>query len=411
VDVSGRESRPYWHLNGGDAIRAIACMGILCFHVSTAALFLTGDLAGAGGSHTWMTAYGEAGRIALRTASTGFYLFFVLSGFLVAAPFVSAFVEGRPRPRLLPYFRNRALRLLPAAWLLFAFVLVRHGSRGSDWSELLAMFTFTDDHVDHPLATLVGQTWTLRVDLTFYVLVPVAATLGIRVLGRRLGPAGRRRAVWVGATAVAAISLVFAHVFAQTVATTRSPVTLMCLFMPGVALAALLAGRPRGRAPGHVRAIAAALASAGVVLLVSFPRDALSLPVKLVIVGGGAGMALGGLVLLERHCGHAWGWMESRPVRWVGRRTYGLYLWHLVLVAELAVLFRGAEGPGRTYALLLPLVIATSLVAAALSYRFVERPAMRLRHRGAGHAPPATEPAPNPEDAPPAARVPAPSPA
>ena len=76
-----------------------------------------------------MTGYGEGGRIALRTMSTGFYLFFALSGFLVAAPFVTAFVEGRPRPRLLPYFRNRALRLVPAAWLLFAFVLLRHGTR------------------------------------------------------------------------------------------------------------------------------------------------------------------------------------------------------------------------------------------------------------------------------------------
>jgi peptidoglycan/LPS O-acetylase OafA/YrhL len=407
VDVPSRESRPYWHLNGGDAIRAIACMGILCFHVSTGALFITGDLAGAGGSHTWMTAYGELGRIALRTASTGFYLFFVLSGFLVTAPFVSAFVEGRPRPRLRPYFRNRALRLLPAAWLLFAFVLVRHGSRGAEWHELLAMFTFTDDHVDHPLATLVGQTWTLRVDLAFYVLVPVAATLAIRLLGGRLGVAGRRRAVWAGAAAVAGISLAFAHTVAQTVATTRSPVTLLCLFMPGVALAALLAGRPKGRPPARVKAIATAVSCLGVALLVSFPRDTLSLPVKLVIVGGGAGMALGGLVLLERHAGHAWAWMESRPVRWVGRRTYGLYLWHLVLVAELSVLFSGAEGPMRTYAALLPLVIATSLVAAALSYRFVERPAMRLRDRGTGRPQLATEAPPAPEEAPPAARVPA----
>jgi peptidoglycan/LPS O-acetylase OafA/YrhL len=409
VDAAKGESRPPWHLNGGDAIRAIACLGIVCFHVATGALFITGDLAGSGGTHTWMTAYGEMGRVALRTASTGFYLFFVLSGFLVAAPFVSAFVEGRPRPRLRPYFRNRALRLLPAAWLLFAFVLIRHGPRGAEWHELAAMFTFTDDHVDHPLSTLVGQTWTLRVDLAFYALVPVAATLAIRLLGPRLGVTGRRRAVWAGAAAVAAISLAFAHVVAQTVATTRSPVTLMCLFMPGVALAALLAGRPKGPAPARAGAIATAVSLAGVSLLVWFPRDPLSLPLKLVILATGAGMALGGLVMLERHSGHAWAWMESRPVRWVGRRTYGLYLWHLVLVAELSVLFRGAEGPGRTYAVLLPLVIATSLVAAGLSYRFVERPAMRLRHRAAGRPPRTTEAPPAPEEAPPAAGVPAPS--
>jgi len=99
--------RPFWYLGGGDAVRAIACLGIVCFHVATGALYVSGNLDGAGGQFTWTTGYGEAGRIALRSASTGFYLFFVLSGFLVSAPFVAAFVEGRPRPRLLPYFRNR----------------------------------------------------------------------------------------------------------------------------------------------------------------------------------------------------------------------------------------------------------------------------------------------------------------
>ena len=111
-------------------------------------------------------------------------------------------------------------------------------------------------------------------------------------------------------------------------------------------------------------------------------------------------MALGGLVMLERHTGRAWRWMESRPVRWVGRRSYGLYLWHLVVVAELSVLFRGAESPRWTYATLLPLVIAVTLAVAALSYRFVERPAMRLRDPGPRRTPAA-------EDAPPAAPQPA----
>lgn len=383
-------------------MRATACLGIVFFHLATGALFISGDLAGAGGSHTWETAYGEGGRIALRSASTGFYIFFVLSGFLVAAPFVCAFVEGRPRPRLIPYFRNRALRLLPAAWLFFAFVLLRHGTMGAGWSELLAMFTFTDDHVDHPLTTLVGQTWTLRVDLTFYVLVPVATGLGLGLFGTRLGPAGRRRAVWVGAAAVTAVSLTCAQLVTETVATTRSPAVLMCLFMPGVALAAALAGRGARKPFRHLPWVAAALTCVGVLVLIAYPRDPLPLAAKLLVVGTGAGMALGGLVLLESHAGHAWRWMRSRPVRWIGRHTYGIYLWHLALLAELAVVFRGMEDPAWVYAGLVPLVLIASFAVAAVSFRFVERPAMRLRHR-------TRQPAPAPEEAPPATRVPAPS--
>ena len=189
--------RPFWYIEGGDAIRAIACLGIVCFHVGTGALYASGNLDGSGGHYTWMTGYGEVGRVALRSFSTGFYLFFMLSGFLVSAPFVAAFVEGRPRPRLLPFLRNRAVRLLPAAWVLFAFVILRHGTQGASPGELLSMFTLTDDQVDHPLAPFIGQTWTVRVDMTFYVLVPLAAALAVRLFGKRLGVVGRRRAVWI----------------------------------------------------------------------------------------------------------------------------------------------------------------------------------------------------------------------
>jgi peptidoglycan/LPS O-acetylase OafA/YrhL len=340
------------------------------------------------------------GRLPPQTPATGFYLFFVLSGFLVAAPFVGAFVEGRPRPRLPPYFRNRALRLLPGAWLLFAFVIARHGTRGASFGELLAMFTFTDDHVDHPLTTLVGQTWTLRVDLCFYILVPIASALAVRLVGKRLGVAGRRRAVWAGAAAVSAVTLTVSGLIEPTTGATRSPTVLLFLFMPGVALAALLAGRRPPVRRAHMPLIAAAVSLLGALVLIAYPRSMFGLPMRLAIVGCGAGMLVGGLVLLERGTGRTWGWMRSAPVRWVGRRTYGIYLWHLAVMAELAVLFDGAERAGRTYAVLLPLVLLATLAASAISFRFVERPAMRLRHV----SPRATA---APEQAPPAAAVPA----
>jgi peptidoglycan/LPS O-acetylase OafA/YrhL len=396
VATQDTAKRPFWYLDGGDAVRALACLGIVCFHVGTGALYASGNLEGSGGHFTWATGYGEAGHILLRSASTGFYMFFVLSGFLVSAPFVAAFVEGRPRPRLVPFLRNRAARLLPAAWLLFAFVLLRHGANGASPGEIVAMFTFTDDQVDHPLTTLVGQTWTLRVDMAFYLLVPLAAAIGVRLAGTRLGMTGRRRAVWAGTIAAAAVPLTVAALVPETTGTTRSPATLLFLFMPGVAMAAALAGRRPASLTRWAAPAGTALSIAGVAVLMAFPRDQLILPYKLVVVGAGAAMALGGLILLERRAGRPWRWMQSRVVRWVGRRTYGIYLWHLALMAELIVLFGDSAHPAHTYAMLLPLVLLATLVAAELSFRFVERPAMRrLRDRAgrasvaAAHAPPA----------------------
>ena len=97
-----------------------------------------------------------------------------------------------------------------------------------------------------PARALVGQTWTLRVDMTFYVLVPLAAAIGVRLVGTRLGVTGRRRAVWAGVAAAAAVPLTVAALVTETTATTRSPSDALFLFMPGVALAAALAGRRAG---------------------------------------------------------------------------------------------------------------------------------------------------------------------
>jgi peptidoglycan/LPS O-acetylase OafA/YrhL len=386
--------RPFWYIEGGDAIRAIACLGIVCFHVGTGALYASGNLDGSGGHYTWMTGYGEVGRVALRSFSTGFYLFFMLSGFLVSAPFVAAFVEGRPRPRLLPFLRNRAVRLLPAAWVLFAFVILRHGTQGASPGELLSMFTLTDDQVDHPLAPFIGQTWTVRVDMTFYVLVPLAAALAVRLFGKRLGVVGRRRAVWIATALVAAVPLTVSALVTQTTAATRSPAVLLILFMPGVALAAALAGRGQpARGTRRLGALATAVSLAGMLILIAYPRDQLSLPIKLGIVAAGAAMAIGGLILLERRIGRPWRWMQSRPVKWIGRRTYGVYLWHLAVMGELYVLFSHNPHPGRTYVALLPLVLLGTVAVAELSWRFVERPAMRLRSPRAVAAAEAAPPA------------------
>ena len=386
--------RPFWYLDGGDAVRAIACLGIVCYHVATGALYATGNLEGTGGRFTWMTGYGEVGHFALRTASLGFYMFFVLSGFLVSAPFVAAFVEGRPRPRLGPFLRNRAVRLVPAAWLLFAFVLLRHGAMGANPGELAAMFTFTDDQVDHPLTTLVGQTWTLRVDMSFYVLVPLAATIGVRLVGTRLGVTGRRRAVWAGVVAAAAVPLTVAALVTETTATTRSPSDAHVPVHAGrgdsrrARRPAAIAAHALGRAGGHG---AVARGRPGPDGLPARPaRPAVQARDRRQRGRDGAG----GLIILERLAGRPWRWMESPVVRWVGRRTYGIYLWHLALMAELVALFGESAHPGRTYLMLLPLVLLATFVVAELSFRFVERPAMRLRDpsgsaTAAAQAPPA----------------------
>ena len=228
--------------------------------------------------------------------------------------------------------------------------------------------------------------------MTFYVPVPLAAALAVRLFGTRLGMVGRRRAVWIATALVAAVPLTVSALVTRTTAATRSPAVLLILFMPESTSRPPSRGEVAGtrHAPlGRRRGVSLA----GMLILIAYPRDQLGLPIKLGIVAAGAAMAIGGLILLERRIGRPWRWMQSRPVKWIGRRTYGVYLWHLAVMGELYVLFSHNPHPGRTYVALLPLVLLGTVAVAELSWRFVERPAMRLQSPRAVAAAEAAPPA------------------
>jgi hypothetical protein len=75
--------------------------------------------------------------------------------------------------------------------------------------------------------------------------------------------------------------------------------------------------------------------------------------------------------------------LEIAPLRWMGRRSYAAYLWHM-LALSLGSLIVGYGGiienaPRSTQLQALPFVVALSWIFAELSYRFVYTPAQRLK--------------------------------
>lgn len=54
----------------------------------------------------------------------GVYLFFVLSGFLLSQSWLKADFHGKPRPKLLKYFKLRILRIVPAYYVCLLFLLI-----------------------------------------------------------------------------------------------------------------------------------------------------------------------------------------------------------------------------------------------------------------------------------------------
>ena len=131
-----------------DGLRALAVLAVLLTHV---------------GFQTGRTVEGTVGAV-LSRLDIGVTLFFLLSGFLLYRPFAAAHVGAAPAPRLRAYLRNRALRILPAYWLLVVVAVPLLSPRQTDAGELarqlLLLQTVEADHLLHGLT----QTWSLVVE-------------------------------------------------------------------------------------------------------------------------------------------------------------------------------------------------------------------------------------------------------
>lgn len=366
----------------GDGLRAFAAMGVLAYHVAIGAALADG----VAGDALFTDAFGVAGHV-LAWFNVPLYVFFVLSGYLVGRPFVLAWIEGGEAPETAGYLRRRAARIVPAFWIVCAYLLVRQGTSGDTPQSVAALFGLFPSQVPGALADGFPQAWTLHVEATFYVLLAVA---GLVVLG---GPLAQRAAAMtprarrslltalLGVLGVATLVVRERTGFEGPVA--ESLVAVGFAFVPGLLLAA---HEPRLRAlrPVPARRAAttlAALALAAVaVLVVLAPGGEGARGIGYLLASGGL---VGAVLLHEWHRG-APRWARRRTVRALGRWSYGVYLWHVVVAVELGAMLPDGLSATEAFAVLLPTTVVVSVALGAASWRFVEAPALRWARGGAG---------------------------
>jgi peptidoglycan/LPS O-acetylase OafA/YrhL len=346
-----------------DGVRGLAALGVLAFHVYHVTL---PSLSHSGLSKPLLI-------FLISLGANGVSCFFVLSAFLVSMPFLRWLVGDAPRPDMRRYATQRVFRIFPAWWLALILVSVLWAG----WLverpvDLLAFLTLTQDYLGLGHRVL-PQGWTLVVEISFYLVLPLAAAAAGLVL-RRAGRPVRVGVLGLGLVAAALVS--WAYQFGMLGPAPHSKATALTLpayldrFCLG-ALAALLlivAGRrlsvwamlPLAAVPlwlalnsqSHYRYPLCAIAFALAVL--GLAADARAIPSRL---------------------------LGSTPMVELGRLSYGVYLWHLPLLYlfERAGLI-GSGGLVET-AFALAAVTAASVAAAELSYRVVERPALNLSAR------------------------------
>jgi peptidoglycan/LPS O-acetylase OafA/YrhL len=300
---------------------------------------------------------------------TGVTVFFVLSGLLITSLLrEEQRSAGRVDRRL--FYGKRALRLLPALAVMVAVVTLVPAFGVQTLSGVVALTYLTNLVVatGTKLAAL-QHTWSLAVEEQFYLVWPFvvgACRTARRCLAVAVGVAAAV-VVWRMHLVVAG-----AAVHRITFATdTRVDAVLL-----GCALAlALETGRLR-TAPAWLLGPSVA-ALLGVSLL--GPHEFLWWGQAVATVAG-----VGAVWSLATRTSRPF---EARAARWVGKRSYGIYLWDLplawLLLPRLPVPTPVANA----------VVVAAVVVAAALSHRVVEAPFLRLKDRLRG-ARPAPSPAP-----------------
>ncbi len=143
----------------------------------------------------------------------GVPIFFVLSGFLLFAPWVKAVASAGPPPSVRRYAWHRVRRIMPAyavtvvaAYLLYHFRMAGPNP-GHTWEGLFRNLTlsqiYTDDYLYSFLHQGLTQTWSLAVEAAFYVVLPLLAYLLLVSLCRRRW---RPRVLLAGLAALAMVS-------------------------------------------------------------------------------------------------------------------------------------------------------------------------------------------------------------
>jgi peptidoglycan/LPS O-acetylase OafA/YrhL len=300
-------------------------------------------------------------------------LFFVLSGFLITSIILR---HGNSRGFLPRFYARRALRIWPIYYMV-VFAVVACGPRLPRPTDLRALpydLTFTQAlplywtaHAPR-LSPYLGHTWTLAIEEQFYLLWPALVLL-----------VGRRRVVPLAAAAVAtAVSLRAAGY----------PISLLGARCDGLALggllAALLAGNAGRSSLRAGLAWTASLSAAGLLALslsvgIAAPGGSPAWPCLTLLAFNTLWFGVVGLVAVGT--GHPrLAILRSKRLRALGTISYGLYLYHLIIMIVPADLARVAglriAGFWRESA-----TILACFAAAALSWKYVERPILGLKDR------------------------------
>jgi len=357
-------------MSGLDGLRAIAVMAVVFYHAD----------------FSWA-----------RGGFLGVEVFFVISGYLITSLLLVEWLKN-DSVDLKAFWVRRARRLLPAVFLMLGVVAV--------WSvvflrdtlyrlggDILAASTYVtnwffivrnDSYFESfGRPPLLGHLWSLAVEEQFYVLWPLLFSIGFALLGGRSKHATIRRFRSIVVVGAIASTVWMAYLFVPFEDPSRvyyGTDTRAAGILIGIALAtAWMPWHLRTTISRRYRAVFRSVgfaALAGLLLIMA----TLSEYSPWLYRGGFAVTSLLTAVVIAviAHPAIGFGWVLSNPVMtWIGKRSYGIYLWHWPIFMITRPGFDVSSSVTNTFAIRL----ALTFVIAELSYRYVEMPIRKVGYR------------------------------
>jgi peptidoglycan/LPS O-acetylase OafA/YrhL len=319
----------------------------------------------------------------------GVDVFFVLSGFLITTLLVEEF-QRTSSIRFRSFYARRALRLLPAiavvlvAVLVYAQVNMPSGEAhyvhvGALWTAVYGInWYFVVQHSPFLTLTLLGHAWSLSIEEQFYLVWPLVllGLLRLRLTARTL--------VLVALSGAALSAIVMVAVAPRGLAGEFHALYGTDARAQGILLGAALGlAAVNGMLPtqlGARTALTVAGWGAAALLVLAFAGIVGSRSGSWLENGGYALIAVAAAAVLAHLVVAPSGVMARtlalRPVRGIGRISYGLYLWHLPVFLVL-----DHRRTGLTFWPLVVVQFGVTFTAAIASFVLVERPALRLKRR------------------------------
>jgi peptidoglycan/LPS O-acetylase OafA/YrhL len=349
---------PQAHIRYGalDGLRGLAALVVVIHHclLVSPELVAASNIRGIGPIDSWVWWMTFTPLHLVWAGKEAVYVFFILSGFVLTLPFL-----GEARPIWSVYFWKRILRIYPPVWASLALaagtVWLFPRVANPEFSTWVNLHTepsniLKDAVLLQGASSLNSPLWSLQWEMAFSLLLPLYVVLVVRL--RRIWALGFAGLVIL----IAAFELMY-----------MTEVAYLLVFAVGALMAAIRETLRTWGSTLRRKDWSAVLVVTTVLLCFRWVVPQAPVPISITVIGGAL------LIFVFIAWRPAVGLGSRQMMRWLGSRSFSLYLVHEPIVVSVALALNTVH-PLNICLVAMPI----SLLASEVFFRLVEKPSHRF---------------------------------